>query len=318
MDIETSFHNKIAIVKFACEVYAVIEHNTFEEQNNQIVEKQNCSKIYYGENNKNLEDYLKTDEMQYIAKYLVHLSANGEINVRKASSCEIIAEFSPKYSENEIFDDIMCQRDLLAECEYTNINSKFVIAMGGLIYSRIDIPENSVSITFVDKSPANIEIEWPVATPIHAIDDDDSLIKQNNKECDVLAHPNVVITQLSDVISQLNNIIAQPNNANLQLNNVIAQLNNVLAQTKSTPGQKNNMSAQLTNVPAQTDNTPEQTNNVPAQTDNTPEQTNNVPAQTDNTPGQLTNVPVQPNISYHVIRNTYQPGMNYHYGYSYY
>jgi hypothetical protein len=244
-----------------------------------------------------LEDYLKTDEMQYIAKYLVHLSANGEINVRKASSCEIIAEFSPKYSENEIFDDIMCQRDLLAECEYTNINSKFVIAMGGLIYSRIDIPENSVSITFVDKSPANIEIEWPVATPIHAIDDDDSLIKQNNKECDVLAHPNVVITQLSDVISQLNN---------------------VLAQTKSTPGQKNNMSAQLTNVPAQTDNTPEQTNNVPAQTDNTPEQTNNVPAQTDNTPGQLTNVPVQPNISYHVIRNTYQPGMNYHYGYSYY
>jgi hypothetical protein len=142
--------NNRATVSFACNICAVIECNQFElvsPDSTELRELDNC-KIYYGPGRNN-ENYL-LDRMDYIANYLLGMSAKGPISVRYEKGV-IIAEFEPKStSPNEIYEDFCVNRDFLADGEYTNPESKFVITMAGMIYSRIDIIEESVNVNIDD------------------------------------------------------------------------------------------------------------------------------------------------------------------------
>jgi hypothetical protein len=102
----------------------------------------------------NIGDVLRdNDTVRYIVKYLLVESANHDQQTPfKTENDTITVAFKNKkqLSVNEIYENIIFQRDLLSDGEFTNNNSKFLIVKSNQAVTRFDIIEESIVV-----EPAN-------------------------------------------------------------------------------------------------------------------------------------------------------------------
>jgi hypothetical protein len=112
--------------------------------------------IDYGTGNKSIKDYIiNNNNYRSIVRYILIGTIDAKtviksVNHDKNGNISVLYTNNKNLSIEEVLENIFIQRDLIADGEYTNPNTRFAIFRDGKMITRFDIEESSISVSPIE------------------------------------------------------------------------------------------------------------------------------------------------------------------------